>query len=58
MLFHKLQFKSKTFHYDLEGDLSNKIKLLSGFTIQMGIKSSGENLTNQAEFGIIQNIGG
>lgn len=40
--FINCNLKSKTFHYDLEGDLSNKIKLLSGFTIQMGIKSSGE----------------
>ena len=40
--FINCNLKSKTFHYDLEGDLSNKLKLLSGYTIQMGIKSSNE----------------
>ena len=40
--FINCNLKNKSFHYDLEGDLSNSLKLLSGFTIQMGEKLPGK----------------
>lgn len=40
--FINCNLKIKTFHYNLEGDMSNKLKLLNGFTIQMIKKLPGE----------------